>query len=57
MVEKRWRTACKTENDRCISDDLNSSVSPVLPNDSELAAAFVERKNRLVEIVIASVLF
>ncbi|KAG6593929.1 AP-5 complex subunit mu [Cucurbita argyrosperma subsp. argyrosperma] len=46
VVEKRWRTACKTENDRCISDDLNSSVSPVLPNDSELAAAFVERKNR-----------
>lgn len=52
MVEKRWRTACKTENDRCNSDDLTSSVSPVLPNDSELATAFVERKKRLVEIVI-----
>lgn len=46
MVERRWRTACKTENDRCNSDDLTSSVSPVLPNDSELATAFVERKKR-----------
>lgn len=45
MVERRWRTACKTANDICISD-LTSRVSPVLPNDSELAAAFVERKKR-----------
>lgn len=53
-MERRWRTACKTQNDQCISDDLTSSVSPILPNDSELAAALVERKKRLVEIVMTS---
>lgn len=53
MVERRWRTACKIENDRCNSDDITSNVSPVLPNDSELAAAFVERKKRLVEIIVS----
>lgn len=35
MVEKRWRGACK-----------ESTVFPLLPSDSELAAAFVDRKRR-----------
>ncbi|KAK7264554.1 hypothetical protein RJT34_32163 [Clitoria ternatea] len=39
VVEKRWRAACKTLNE---SDQLFSS----LPSDSDLALAFVHRKNR-----------
>lgn len=48
MVEKRWRTACGTENEKASEDSLSYSVFSLLPNDSELAAAFVERKQRLV---------
>lgn len=46
MVEKRWRTACGTENEKASEDSLSYSVFSLLPNDSELAAAFVERKQR-----------
>lgn len=56
VVEKRWRSACKSENGESSGDELNSSASvyTFLPSDSELAAAFVERKHRLVsENVIA----
>lgn len=42
MVEKRWRVACEKEGD----DDFKYHV---LPNDSELAAAFIDRKKRLVQ--------
>ncbi|KAF7837202.1 AP-5 complex subunit mu [Senna tora] len=48
VVEKRWRSACKSENEKSSGDELNLSDSmfTILPSDSELAAAFVERKNR-----------
>lgn len=46
MVEKQWRTACKAENENSSNDNLNYTVYPLLPTDSELAAAFVERKKR-----------
>ncbi|KAK4266440.1 hypothetical protein QN277_027362 [Acacia crassicarpa] len=48
VVEKRWRSACKSENDKSSGDELNSSASvyTLLPSDSELAAAFLERKQR-----------
>lgn len=48
VVEKRWRSACKSENDKSSGDELNSSASvySMLPSDSELAAAFLERKDR-----------
>lgn len=38
MVEKRWRGACK--------ESSTDTVFPFLPSDSELAAAFVDRKRR-----------
>lgn len=46
MVEKRWRGVCKSENEISAEGGLNSSVFPLLPSDSELAAAFVDRKRR-----------
>lgn len=46
MVERQWRTACKAENENSSNDNLNYTVYPLLPTDSELAAAFVERKKR-----------
>ncbi|KAF4354739.1 hypothetical protein G4B88_031279 [Cannabis sativa] len=49
VVEKRWRAACRSENLTCAipdSDTLNYAVFPSLPTDSELVAAFVERKRR-----------
>lgn len=39
VVEKRWRSACEKEGD----DDFKYHS---LPNDSELAAAFIDRKKR-----------
>ena len=48
MVERRWRIACKIENENSRADSLSYTVYPLLPTDSELAAAFVERKKRLV---------
>lgn len=49
MVEKRWRTACRSENEKVTENSLSYSVFSLFPSDSELAAAFVERKRRLVE--------
>ncbi|XP_028759870.1 AP-5 complex subunit mu [Neltuma alba] len=48
VVEKHWRSACKSENDKSSGDELSSSatVYTLLPSDSELAAAFLERKQR-----------
>lgn len=48
VVERQWRTACKAENENSSNDNLNYTVYPLLPTDSELAAAFVERKKRWV---------
>ncbi|KAL7178013.1 hypothetical protein ACSBR2_031217 [Camellia fascicularis] len=45
VVEKRWRAACKTENEKN-ADSLKYAVLPLLPTDSELAVAFVDRKKR-----------
>ncbi|XP_057956751.1 AP-5 complex subunit mu isoform X2 [Malania oleifera] len=46
VVEKRWRAACKNENDGFSEDDLSCTLLPYLPTDSEIAAAFAERKKR-----------
>lgn len=46
MVEKRWRSACKDENDGSVEDGFNYSVLPYLPTDSEIAVAVAGRKNR-----------
>ncbi|WCJ23619.1 clathrin adaptor complexes medium subunit family protein [Euphorbia peplus] len=46
VVERQWRAACKTENGSSNADPVNYTVSPLLPNDSELASAFVERRKR-----------
>lgn len=43
MVEKQWRAACKSENETAGED---KAIFSLLPTDSELAAAFVERKDR-----------
>lgn len=47
MVERQWRAACKTENESSNEDPVKYTALPVLPNDSEIAAAFMERKKRL----------
>ncbi|KAF3943377.1 hypothetical protein CMV_030063 [Castanea mollissima] len=46
VVEKRWRTACRSENEKVTENSLSYSVFSLFPSDSELAAAFVERKQR-----------
>lgn len=48
MVERRWRAACKSENESLsVSDDkFNDTVLPSLPTDFELAAAYLDRKSR-----------
>ena len=46
MVEKRWRAACQTESESTVDDAVKYSVYSSLPSDSELAAAFSERKRR-----------
>ncbi|PON36540.1 Mu domain containing protein [Parasponia andersonii] len=47
VVEKRWRAACTSENNTAVAmDTLNYTVFPLLPTDSELVAAFYERKRR-----------
>lgn len=53
-MEKRWRAACESENQNFVAatDTLNYAVFPLLPTDSELVAAFVERKRRLVQILL-----
>ena len=51
MVEKRWRAACKTDNANQEEDPVKYSVFPVLPNDSQLANAFLDRKKRFIIIM------
>lgn len=48
VVEKRWREAYKSEDENASEDSFSYTVYSVLPADSELATAFVERKQRLV---------
>ncbi|KAL1803846.1 hypothetical protein ACET3Z_032493 [Daucus carota] len=43
VVERRWRAACKLQEESVAEDDC---VAPVLPSHSELATAFADRKNR-----------
>lgn len=44
VVERRWRLACKRENENSNGD--NNQISQLLPNDSEFTTAFIERKKR-----------
>lgn len=46
MVEKRWRAACQSENESSDDDPVKYTVFSSIPSDSELAAAFSERKTR-----------
>ncbi|OMO53782.1 hypothetical protein CCACVL1_28345 [Corchorus capsularis] len=46
VVEKGWRAACQTESESIVDDPVKYSVYSSLPSDSELAAAFSERKRR-----------
>ncbi|KAG5554868.1 hypothetical protein RHGRI_012436 [Rhododendron griersonianum] len=46
VVERRWRAACKSENESCSDKNVGNDVLPLLPTDSELASAFVDRKTR-----------
>ncbi|KAM7485171.1 hypothetical protein LguiA_001180 [Lonicera macranthoides] len=48
VVERRWRAACKSENEsKSDSDDkFNDTLLPSLPTDFELAAAYLDRKSR-----------
>lgn len=50
MVEKRWRAACRISGESGSQDTVTYAASPHLPSDSMLAAAFVERKTRSVDI-------
>ncbi|KAK8709764.1 hypothetical protein V6N13_060769 [Hibiscus sabdariffa] len=45
-VEKRWRAACQSENESSENDSVKYTVFSSLPSDSELAAAFSDRKTR-----------
>lgn len=45
MVERRWRLACDKESQSAGATD-SLKVVPYLPTDSELAAAFIDRKKR-----------
>ncbi|KAG6732013.1 hypothetical protein I3843_01G148400 [Carya illinoinensis] len=46
VVEKRWQAACKSENENASEESFSYAVYSLLPADSELASAFVERKQR-----------
>ncbi|KAF7145362.1 hypothetical protein RHSIM_Rhsim04G0212200 [Rhododendron simsii] len=46
VVERRWRAACKSENESCSDENVGNDLLPLLPTDSELASAFVDRKTR-----------
>lgn len=52
MVEKRWRAACQSENESSDDDPVKYTVFSSVPSDSELAAAFSERKTRLADLVL-----
>ncbi|CDO98962.1 unnamed protein product [Coffea canephora] len=45
VVERRWRLACDKESQSAGATD-SLKVVPYLPTDSELAAAFIDRKRR-----------
>lgn len=47
VVEKRWRAACRSVNESSDDDHVKYAVFSSLPSDSELSAAFSERKRRL----------
>ncbi|GMI95869.1 hypothetical protein like AT2G20790 [Hibiscus trionum] len=46
VVEKRWRAACQSENESSEDGAVKYTVFSSLPSDSELAAAFSDRKMR-----------
>ncbi|KAK1436028.1 hypothetical protein QVD17_01803 [Tagetes erecta] len=46
VVERRWSVACKKANDRSKDDRYSNVLLSSLPTDSELSAAFAERKKR-----------
>ncbi|KAL4205403.1 hypothetical protein AMTRI_Chr01g114430 [Amborella trichopoda] len=46
VVEKRWRLACKSEDNSLEEGKFQYSVLSLLPSDGEIAAAFIERKQR-----------
>ncbi|KAE8696801.1 AP-5 complex subunit mu [Hibiscus syriacus] len=46
VVEKRWLAACQSENDSSENDPVKCTVFSSLPSDSDLAAAFSDRKTR-----------
>ncbi|XP_022740434.1 AP-5 complex subunit mu-like [Durio zibethinus] len=46
VVEKRWLAACQTESHSSDDDPVKYTVFSSLPSDSELAAAFSERRRR-----------
>ncbi|XVF62739.1 hypothetical protein PTKIN_Ptkin09bG0032300 [Pterospermum kingtungense] len=46
VVEKRWRAACRSENESSDDDPVKYTVFSSLPSDSELSTAFSERKRR-----------
>ncbi|EOY06291.1 Clathrin adaptor complexes medium subunit family protein isoform 1 [Theobroma cacao] len=46
VVEKRWRAAVQSEKESSVDDPVKYTVFSSLPSDSELAAAFFERKGR-----------
>ncbi|CAH9099512.1 unnamed protein product [Cuscuta europaea] len=49
VVEKRWRAACQLENEHLSDESVKSQwapPAPYIPTDSEIAAAFCERKIR-----------
>lgn len=48
MVEKRWRVACEKEIKSSGDDKFKYNIAPY---DSEFAAAFVDRKKRLILIL------
>lgn len=47
-MERKWRLACKRENESLNEESLGYSVLPLLPTDAELASAFLKRKKRFV---------
>ncbi|KAJ4967911.1 hypothetical protein NE237_014612 [Protea cynaroides] len=46
VVERRWRLACKRDNESSGPENFKYSLLPVLPTDLEIVDAFVERKKR-----------
>lgn len=45
-MERRWRSACKTWNESSPDGSQKYPVLSLIPSDSELAAAFADRKKR-----------